>query len=214
MPGMFRHEQAYRGPGALEKLAAAKLTVCGVGALGSHVAESLARQGVTRIRLIDHDRVEEHNVGCQVYGLTDVGAKKVDVLRGVLYRATGTEAEAVAKRLDERTARTLLKDAGVVVDAFDNSDSRRLVQERCRALALPCLHVGLFADYGEVVWDEQYRVPADAAGDVCDYPLARSLVLLTAAVACEVLARFLANGVRASWSITLRDFAVKPLEPG
>lgn len=120
--------------------------------------------------------------------------------------------DAVGKELTERNARPLLKGAGVVIDAFDNSASRQRVQEACRGLALPCLHVGLFADYAEVVWNEAYRVPADAAGDVCDYPLARNLVLLAVAVASEVLVRFVLDGERGGWSLTLRDFGVRPLE--
>jgi molybdopterin-synthase adenylyltransferase len=118
----------------------------------------------------------------------------------------------VCKELTERNGRALLKGAGVVIDTFDNWASRRLVQEACRALALPCLHVGLFADYAEVVWDEASRVPADTTGDVCDYPLARNLVLLAVAVASEVLLRFVLNGERGNWSLTLRDFTVRPLE--
>ncbi len=70
----------------------------------------------------------------------------------------------------------------------------------------------LFAGYAEAVWDETYRVPADTAGDLCDYPLARNLVLLAVAVASEALVRFVADGTRQSWSLTLRDFAVRPLE--
>jgi hypothetical protein len=72
--------------------------------------------------------------------------------------------------------------------------------------------VGLFADYCEVVWDEHYRVPGDAAGDVCDYPLARNLVLLAVALASETLVRFVLDAVKQNWSATLRDFAVRPLE--
>src|SRR5438132_214246 len=63
-----------------------------------------------------------------------------------------------------------------------------------------------------VVWDEHYRVPADVPGDVCDYPLARNLVLLAVALASEVLLRWLLDGVRESWSATLRDFTIRPLE--
>ena len=74
------------------------------------------------------------------------------------------------------------------------------------------LHVGLYADYAEVVWDEAYRVPADAAGDVCDYPLARNLVLLAIAVTSEVLVRFVLTAARGNWSLTLADLAVRPLE--
>jgi molybdopterin-synthase adenylyltransferase len=66
--------------------------------------------------------------------------------------------------------------------------------------------------YAQVIWDEHYRVPADVLGDVCDYPLARNLVLLAVAVASETLLRFVLEGMRRDWSATLRDFAVRPLE--
>jgi molybdopterin/thiamine biosynthesis adenylyltransferase len=212
MAGKFHHEQLYRGAESLAKLAAARLTLCGAGALGSHLADNLARQGFGPLKVIDRDRVEEHNVSTQLYGESDVGAWKVEVLRNRLFRAAGVEIEAINKELSERTARGLLKGSGLVVDTFDNSASRRLVQTECRALQLPCLHVGLFADYAEVVWDEVYRVPGDVAGDVCDYPLARNLVLLAVAVASETLVRFVLDGTRPNWSATLGDFAIRPLE--
>lgn len=212
MPVKFHHEQLYRGD-VFARLAQTRVTLCGAGALGSHLAENLARQGFGGLTIIDRDRVEEHNVSTQVYGEADVGAFKAEVMRNRLFRAVGVEVEAVSKELTARTARGLLKGARLVVDTFDNSASRQLVQQQCRELGLPCLHVGLFADYGEVVWDECYRVPPDAAGDVCDYPLARNLVLLVVAVASEVLVRFAATGERQNWSATLSDFAIRTLEP-
>jgi hypothetical protein len=122
----------------------------------------------------------------------------------------------------QRTAATILSEpspddvgpsnGGLVIDTFDNSASRRLVQQHCRALGLACLHVGLYADYGEVIWDERYRVPGDVAGDVCDYPLARNLVLLAVAVASETVVRFALTGARPDWSVTPRDFAVRAFE--
>ncbi len=212
MAGKFHHEELHRGADAVTKLAAVRVTLCGAGALGSHLADNLVRQGFGPLRVIDRDRVEEHNVSTQLYGTSDVGAWKVEVLRNRLFRATGVEVEAVAKELAERNARSLLKGSSLVVDTFDNSSSRQLVQEQCRALAIPCLHAGLYEDYGEVIWDERYRVPSDVAGDVCDYPLARNLVLLVVAVASEALVRFVLDGVRQDWSATLRDFAIRPLE--
>jgi molybdopterin/thiamine biosynthesis adenylyltransferase len=134
------------------------------------------------------------------------------VLRQRLFRATGVEIEALRKELNDKTARGLLQESGLVVDLFDNSTSRRLVQEHCRALELPCLHAGLHADYGEVIWDEDYRVPQDVPGDVCDYPLARNLVLMVVALATEVIVRFATEGVRSNWSATLKDFAIRSLE--
>jgi molybdopterin/thiamine biosynthesis adenylyltransferase len=212
MAGKFHREELYRGADSLARLAATRLTLCGAGALGSHLADNLVRQGFGPLRVIDRDRVEEHNVSTQLYGESDVGAWKVEVLRNRLFRAAGVEVEAITKELTERNARSLLKGGGLVIDTFDNSASRRLVQEQCKQQGLTCLHVGLFADYCEVIWDEGYRVPADAAGDVCDYPLARNLVLLAVALASETLVRFVLEGTRTNWSATLRDFTVRPLE--
>jgi len=214
MADRFHHEAIYRGSDQLARLANQQLTICGAGALGSHLADNLARQGARRLRVIDRDRVEEHNVSTQVYGESDVGAWKVEVLRQKLFRAPGIEIEALRKELGDRTAQALLQEGGLVIDAFDNSASRRLVQEQCRALQLPCLHIGLYADYGEAIWDERYRVPQDVAGDVCDYPLARNLILLVVAVASESVVRFSLDGSRNDFSVTLRDFAIRPLEGG
>jgi molybdopterin-synthase adenylyltransferase len=212
MPGKFHHEQIYRGADALAKLAAMRVTLCGAGALGSHFADNLVRQGFGPLRVIDKDRVEPHNVSTQLYGEADVGAWKVEVLRNRLFRTAGVEMEAISKELTAKNARSLLKDSGLVVDTFDNSASRRLVQEHCPSLGLTCLHVGLNADYAEIIWDEHYRVPPDVVGDVCDYPLARNLVLMAVAVGCEVLVRFVLTGKKEDWSLTLGDFAVRPLE--
>ena len=212
MAGKFHHEQIYRGADAVARLADIRVTLCGAGALGSHLADNLVRQGFRALRILDRDRVEEHNIGTQIYHEADIGAWKAEVLRHRLFRAAGVEIESITKELSERNVRSLLKETDLVLDTFDNFASRRLVQEHCRTSRLPCLHVGLFADYAEVVWDEQYRVPEDVDGDVCDYPLAHNLVLLAVAVASETLLRFVLEGTRQNWSATLRDFAVCPLE--
>jgi molybdopterin/thiamine biosynthesis adenylyltransferase len=209
MPGKFHHEQLYRGEDVLKKLGELRITLCGAGALGSNLADNLARQGVRNLRVIDHDRIEEHNVSTQLYGESEVGGWKVEVLRNRLFRACGIEVEPIRKQLTQDNAAQLIKESALLIDTFDNSLSRSLVQGACRSTNTPCLHVGLFEDYGEVVWDEQYRVPSDVAGDVCDYPLARNLVMMTVAIASETIVRFAREGARQSFSVTLNDFAVR-----
>lgn len=212
MADKFHHESIYRGGDAIARLGQVSVTLCGAGAVGSLLADNLVRQGIKQMRVIDRDRIEEHNVGTQLYGESDVGGWKVEVLRQRLFRATGVEIDAIRKELTDKTAKSLLQDSGLVIDAFDNSASRQLVQDHCRALKLPCLHVGLHADYGEVIWDAHYRVPKDVEGDVCDYPLARNLIVMTVAVASESFIRQVLTGDRPNFSITLGDFAVRAME--
>jgi molybdopterin/thiamine biosynthesis adenylyltransferase len=211
MAGKFHHEAIYRGDAAMTVLSKIRFGICGGGALGSNLAEMLVRQGALHLRVIDHDRVEEHNIGTQIYDQADIGQVKVEALRKHLFRATGVEIDAIRKELTGANARVLLKDCDTIIDCFDNTQARQHVQDHARVTAASTLHVGLFADYGEVVWDQVYRVPRNVAGDVCDYPLARSLVLLTVAVAAESILGNAVAGERKNWSITLRDLAVSPL---
>lgn len=148
-------------------------------------------------------------MGTQTYAESDVGAFKVEALQAEVFRAVGVEINAVRQRLTERNASKLLANADLVIDGFDNHASRALVTTHCRAANLPCLHVGLSADYAEVVWNEAYRVPQDAAeADVCDYALARNLIQFAVALASEAVLRFVLEGQRQNYSFTLRDLQI------
>ncbi len=211
MSELFYHETLYRGAGALERLARARLAICGAGAVGSHLVDNLARQGLRHFTVVDSDRVEPHNVGTQLYAQADAGAFKVDLLQAEVFRAVGVELAAVRKRLSAQNVRRLLDGADLVVDGFDNHESRRLVTEHCRAARLPCLHVGLSAGYAEVIWNEHYRVPGDSVepgANACSYPLARNLVQFAVALASEAVLRFLLEGRQHSYSFTLRDLHI------
>ena len=211
MAGKFHHEELYRSAESVARLADFSVVLCGAGALGSNLADTLVRQGFSQLRVIDFDRVEQHNTSTQIYGADDIGAFKTDVLANRLFRSVGVEIDVVRKELQQRHARKFLRGADLVVDTFDNSQSRADVQDQCRDSNMACVHVGLFADYGEVVWDDQYRVPQDVDGDVCDYPLARNLVTLSVSIAAETIVRFALTKQQQSWSVTLRDFAVREL---
>jgi len=205
----FFHEQRYRGDDLQARLRKTTIVICGAGALGANIAENLARAGVGRLRIIDHDRVEERNLSTQPYQRADIGAHKGKILANALYRAVGTQVDAQLKTLDDTNAGRLLKGGALVVETFDNSRSRRCVAEHCTRTEMACLHVGLGEAYGEVIWNEIYRVPSTAQDDICDYPLARNLVMLTAAVTGETIIDFIASARRRSYTVTLADLAVR-----
>jgi molybdopterin/thiamine biosynthesis adenylyltransferase len=209
MADMFLHEAIYRGREQIETLGSRDLVICGAGALGSLITDNLARQGFRRLTVIDFDRVELHNTGTQLFGKGDVGAFKVDVLKAHCFRNTGIEITAYSKRLEERTVKKFLTGADVVIDTLDNAESRRLVSDYCLQAALDCLHLGMNADFGQVHWNEGYRVPDDVVeGDVCDYPLARNLILILVAAGSEALLSYVLEGQKKNYSITLRDMRI------
>ncbi|MHC5762933.1 MAG: ThiF family adenylyltransferase, partial [Nostoc sp.] len=105
----------------------------------------------------------------------------------------------------------LLQDSQLIVDVFDNSVARQAVKDYADQKSIPCLHVGLAADYAEVIWNDVYHVPSEVNDDVCDYPLARNLVMLTVAVACEAIISFIATAEQRNFTITLKDLTVQSL---
>jgi len=201
----FYHENLHRSDRVMKIMSSYSVVICGAGSLGANVAENLARAGVSAITIIDMDLVEERNLSTQPYSKIDIGAKKALVLANNLIRVCGSRAVGEARRLDENNARKLLRNANVVVDTFDNSVSRAIVKKTCAELHIPCIHAGMASQYSEVIWDPGYVVPSAANDDVCDYPLARNLAVITSAMAAESVIRWMADGSMENYSFTLRD---------
>lgn len=206
---IFFHEQLYRNSTLMEKIANASITICGAGAIGANLSENLARSGFKQLKIIDRDRIEERNLSTQPYYQSDIGAYKATMLTNSLYRALGIAVDGVTKELTEDNCHKFLKNSHLVIDAFDNSNSRQLIKDYCLKYQLPCLHVGLQSDYAEVIWNDLYRVPSATNDDICDYPLARNIAIMAVAIATEVMIQFLDTGDRQNYTITLKDFAVK-----
>jgi molybdopterin/thiamine biosynthesis adenylyltransferase len=209
------HEQLARRPEAMARLAGTPITVCGAGALGANLVESLARAGCGALKVIDKDRIEEHNLSTQPWQRGDIRQHKARILGHSLYRAVGTKLDAQVVELTDANAEGLLTGSELVVDCLDNRAARRAVQTAVRSGGLPCVHGGLSGDgYGEVVWDEDYTVPSDGGADVCDYPLARNLVMLTVSVLAEVVIGFAAAGERRAFALTLGDLNINTTRTG
>ena len=68
------------GKEAMEKLRASRVAVFGIGGVGGHAVEALARSGVGTLDIIDDDRVCLTNINRQIYATgKTVGRYKVDV---------------------------------------------------------------------------------------------------------------------------------------
>jgi molybdopterin/thiamine biosynthesis adenylyltransferase len=206
------HEEKFRGEALLKKMAEQKFVICGVGAIGSNLVENMVRQGFKNFTVIDFDRVDDHNRHTQVFSRRDIGQLKVAALKAKMYESMGVTIETVSAKLESNNIIKFIKAGAFVIDGFDNSDSRRLVTTYCQANKMTCLHAGLYKDCAEIHWNEGYKVPDPVKGmDVCEYPLARNVILLAVTVATEVIIRYLAKGVCENYVITLGDLKITPL---
>jgi len=80
--------------GELLKRPCPPVTVVGAGATGFHVAHLLLGLGCPRIKIWDHDTIEESNLNRQLYGMEGIGENKADYLVRLLERAAlGSEEE-------------------------------------------------------------------------------------------------------------------------
>lgn len=208
MKNATHHEEIYRGTDALKTLKKSSVLVCGCGALGSNLLDALARQGIANLGTIDFDRVEEHNIGTQRFDRQDIGALKVAAMEAHLYHSMQVTLVHSKAKLEANNRKKLLGGYDLVVDCFDNTEARELVQLNARLSGNSTVHAGLFENYGEVVWDENYNVPKDSKGDVCDYPLARNIIMMTVTVLSEVIVDFLISKRRRNFAITLKDLKV------
>lgn len=78
---IFARSRLLWGDEGQDKLAAAHVTICGVGGVGAYAAEAIARCGVGEITLIDFDDVSPTNINRQLPALhSTVGRDKLDVM--------------------------------------------------------------------------------------------------------------------------------------
>lgn len=100
-----------------------EIHIIGCGAVGSTIAEQLARLGIKELHLYDFDKVSEHNITNQMYYTEQIGQEKVFALHNIL-SAINPEIKLHlhAKGWDQGTPL-----AGYVFLAVDDIDTRKLI---------------------------------------------------------------------------------------
>ena len=106
----------------------ATVAVCGLGGLGSNIAIALARAGVGRLILIDFDRVDITNLHRQQYKAEQIGMYKTVALAENLKEiAPYISLEIHTERITEDNAVTLLQDADIICEAFDDAEWKAML---------------------------------------------------------------------------------------
>jgi len=130
----FARTEQLLGVEGLERLTRARVTVFGLGGVGSFVVEALARAGVGHLTLVDYGSTDATNINRQLFALhSTLGQPKVDLARArVLDINPACEVTARKAFLDPETVAGLLEpEVDVVVDAIDSLSSKVLLLEAC-----------------------------------------------------------------------------------
>ncbi len=148
MPGPFSRSARLLGPDAVERLRQRCVAVFGLGGVGSHACEALARSGVGRLVIIDADSVDITNLNRQSIALhSTLGRAKTDVMRERLLDINPGIAVEAHRMFYGPDTDAVLSFSGwdAIVDAIDTVSSKLLLIERANREGVPivsCMGTG------------------------------------------------------------------------
>ena len=186
-----------------QAFSSATVAICGLGGLGSNIAIYLARAGIGKLILIDFDRVDITNLHRQQYKATQIGMYKTDALTVNLREiAPYIELEVHTERITEDNALTLLQDADIICEAFDDAECKAmltntvLTEMRDKYLVAASGMAGLH-DANSIKTRKvtsKFYLCGDEESDVADgIGLISSRVMICAAHEAHTVLRILAN---------------------
>ena len=138
-----------------QQLAAARALVCGCGALGSVIANTLVRSGLGHVRLVDRDFLELNNLQRQVlYDEQDVaeGLPKAIAAANKLRKINSqVTVEPIVTDVDYKNIDELTVGIDVIVDGTDNFETRMLLNDVSHKRGIPWIYGGCLGAEGQTM---------------------------------------------------------------
>ena len=171
MEDMFSRTRMLLGDAAMDRLRRARVAVFGLGGVGGHAVEALARSGVGALDLIDSDRVALSNLNRQIVATQGtLGMLKVDAARDrVLSINPGCRVRTYPIfYLPETADRFNFSQYDYVVDAIDTVAGKLQLIEAAKDAGVPVISA---MGAGNKLDATAFRVADIGETSVC--PLAR-----------------------------------------
>lgn len=141
------------GDSGQERLKQARVLVCGCGALGSVIANTLARAGVGHLRIVDRDFLELNNLQRQVlYTEEDVKSrmpKAIAAANQLRKINSEIEIEPVVADVNFENIQSLLDGVQVIADGTDNFETRFLLNDASHQFKIPWVYGGCIGSEGQ-----------------------------------------------------------------
>lgn len=131
----FQRTEILIGSKGVEKLKSSRIAIFGIGGVGSHSAEALARCSVGKLVLVDFDRVCETNINRQIHATSKtIGEIKVNAMKErILDINPDVEVAVFNDEYNEESANELLcADYDYVIDAIDMVSSKIDLIVKCK----------------------------------------------------------------------------------
>ena len=137
------------GKMAQQNIARLKVGIVGLGSVGCIVAEALARIGVSRVTLIDHDVVKRHNLDRLLYASErDIGKRKVDLAKKRIRRhatAKGIQVTTLPIPIHNAAAYKAAIDCDILFSCVDRPVGRDVLNYIANAHLIPVVDGGVDA---------------------------------------------------------------------
>lgn len=185
-------------------------TVVGVGASGSFGAFLLARAGINKIRLVDSDIYELHNIGSQLVSFSDIGHSKVETSAMFLEEYTSARYINFYKRVIQDAKFLLQNSHSIILATLDSMEGRKFVFDSFRENTSGknlFLDSRIGAEYYEVYcvpdtrsdYKERYRETlfSDSEGNVgaCNYQQSSHCAAMAAAELVKLTTNYITNNI-------------------
>ncbi|MDD5712885.1 MAG: tRNA threonylcarbamoyladenosine dehydratase [Smithellaceae bacterium] len=170
---LFQRSIMFYGEEGLARLQRSFVAVVGLGGVGSHAAEALARAGIGRLRIVDCDVIKMTDVNRQVIALTTtVGERKVDAMKERLLAINpGIELDSRHAFFHSDTATELItEELDFVIDAIDSLNPKGELIRRCTDISVPTVSC-----LGASVRSDPFQIKIAALDETAVCPLARAL---------------------------------------
>jgi molybdopterin/thiamine biosynthesis adenylyltransferase len=194
------------GEAGQRRLLASRAVLCGCGALGSVLADTLVRAGVGHLRIVDRDFVELSNLQRQVlFDESDVAnrlPKAVAAAEKLRRINSSVTVEPVVADVDHTNVLSLIEGADLILDGSDNFELRFLINDAALDTGIPWIYAGVIGSHGQVmpIFPGQSaclrclieRVPDAGSTETCDTagilgPAVQVVASLAAVAALKIL---------------------------
>ena len=158
-PNLDRYVRQMRypplGQQGQRRLAAGRVLVCGCGALGSVLANTLVRAGVGLVRIADRDFVETDNLHRQMLfneaDVADQTPKAIAAAEKLRKINSQVQIEPIVVDIDHANIEQLADGIDVIVDGTDNFETRFLINDLAVRDGIPWVYGGCLGAEGQTM---------------------------------------------------------------